>query len=286
MTILSIQSHVAYGHVGNSAAVFPLQRLGVEVWPVHTVQFACHAGYGPPKGRITGPDAIADIIAGIEERGVLSLCHGVLSGYVGSAATGAAILDAVALVKRANPQALYCCDPVFGDADSGVYVAADIIDFFRDAALPAADLLTPNRFELEVLTGRKIATLDDALSAMAELRRRGPRAVLATSVATVDTPAGAIDVLACDDGGCVRVRTPRLPLSVSGAGDVVAALFLAHYLRSGSVAEAASQAVSAIHSVIARTAELGQQELALIAAQDDIVEPRRVFQAEMLEARV
>src|SRR5690349_1486037 len=122
MNLLSIQSHVAYGHVGNSAAVFALQRMGVEVWPVHTVQFSNHPGYGGFRGQAFDADLIRNVVQGIDERGVLGECDGILSGYLGDAATGAAVLDAVARVKRANPAARYCCDPVIGDADSGVYV--------------------------------------------------------------------------------------------------------------------------------------------------------------------
>ena len=89
MNILSLQSHVAYGHVGNSAAVFALQRLGIEVWPVHTVQFSNHPGYGGFRGRAFDAGLIGDVVQGIEERGALAACDGVLSGYVGSAEIGA-----------------------------------------------------------------------------------------------------------------------------------------------------------------------------------------------------
>src|SRR5215471_8190511 len=112
MNLLSIQSHVAYGHVGNSAAVFPLQRIGVEVWPVHTVQFSNHTGYGEWRGRAFSGEAVSEVVAGMQQRGVLGECDGVLSGYMGSAGIGAAILDAVTVVKRAKPAAKYCCDPV------------------------------------------------------------------------------------------------------------------------------------------------------------------------------
>src|SRR5882724_3261195 len=153
MNLLSIQSHVAYGHVGNSAAVFPLQRLGVEVWPVHTVQFANHAGYGPPRGAVFDGAMIREVVQGIEERGMLGSCDGVISGYMGSAEIGEAILDAVARVKRANPSALYGCDPVIGDVGRGMYVAPEVAEFIKARALPAADVVTPNQFELGYLAG-------------------------------------------------------------------------------------------------------------------------------------
>ncbi len=154
MNILSIQSHVAYGHVGNDAAVFPLQRMGVEVWPIHTVQFSNHTGYGDWKGRVFDAAMITEVLAGIEQRGVLGGCDGVLSGYMGSADIGGAILDAVKAVKRANPVAKYCCDPVIGDVGRGIFVREGIPEFMRNEAVPAADIVTPNQFELDFLTKR------------------------------------------------------------------------------------------------------------------------------------
>src|SRR5437868_5794790 len=174
MNILSIQSHVAYGHVGNAAATFPLQRIGVEVWPIHTVQFSNHTGYGAWTGRVFEAALIGELVDGIAARGVLGTCDGVLSGYMGSADTGAAILDAVARVKAANPSARYCCDPVIGDVGRGVYVRADVPEFMRECALPAADIVTPNQFELDLLSGTATATLAGALSAVEGLRARGP----------------------------------------------------------------------------------------------------------------
>lgn len=146
MNILSIQSHVAYGHVGNASAVFPMQRLGVEVWPIHTVQFSNHTGYGAWKGQVFDGATIDELMAGIGERGVLGKCDGVLSGYMGSADIGHAILQAVAKVREANPKAMYCCDPVIGDVGRGVFVRPGIPEFMREQAVPAADIVTPNQF--------------------------------------------------------------------------------------------------------------------------------------------
>ena len=282
MNILSIQSHVAYGHVGNSAAVFALQRTGVEVWPVHTVQFSNHTGYGDWRGRVFDAELIREIVSGIEKRGALGECDGVLSGYVGSADVGAAILDAVATVKRANPAAHYCCDPVIGDAGRGVYVREGVAELLRSKAVPAADIVTPNQFELDYLTGRDSKTLAKARDGVKALHDLGPRAILVTSLHTDETPKDAIDMLASDNTGCFRLRTPKLPLAVNGAGDAIAALFLAHYLRSGKIHDALSAAGSAIFGVLAKTADAGSREMQLIAAQDEIVKPSRVFEAERL----
>ena len=282
MNILSIQSHVAYGHVGNSAAVFPLQRLGVEVWPIDTVQFSNHTGYDKWQGRVFDAGLIRDMVGGIEQRGVLGECDGVLSGYMGGADIGAAILDAVATVRRANPAARYCCDPVIGDVGRGIFVREGIPQFMKEKAVPAADIVTPNQFELDYLAGRESRTLADALAAVKVVHGLGPRAVLVTSLRVDDTPEGAIDLLASDATGRFRLRTPKLNLVVNGAGDVIAALFFAHYLLVGKINEALSKAASAIFGVLTKTAELGAAEIQIVAAQHEIVEPSRVFEAQEL----
>jgi pyridoxine kinase len=282
MNLMSIQSHVAYGHVGNSAAVFPLQRLGVEVWPVHTVQFSNHTGYESWTGQVLDAALIGDLVAGIEKRGVLGECDGVLSGYIGDAATGAAILDAVARVKHANPAARYCCDPVLGNVGRGLYVREGVAEFMNGRALPAANIVTPNQFELDHLSGRKTRTLRDVREAVKALHERGPRTVLVTSLHTDDTPKDCIDVLASDESGCFRLRTPRLAVAVNGAGDVIAALFFVHYLRSRKTDAALARATSAVFGVLAKTAEAGMREMQLVAAQEEIVKPSRVFEAEKI----
>jgi len=279
MNILSIQSHVAYGHVGNDAAVFPLQRLGVEVWPIHTVQFSNHTGYGAWRGEVFGAEAIGEVMQGIEERGVLPSCDGVLSGYMGSADIGAAILDASGRVKAANKKALYCCDPVIGDIGRGIFVRPGIPEFMRGRALPAADIVTPNQFELDLLSGLTSKTIAEAIDACGALQAMGPRTVLVTSLHTEETPKDSIDLLAFGPDGGFRVRTPLLDLSVNGAGDVIAALFFVHVLKSGSTAEALSLAASSVFGILKKTFDTGGREIALVAAQEEIVRPARVFKA-------
>ena len=277
MNILSIQSWVAYGHVGNASAVFPLQRLGAEVWAVNTVQFSNHTGYGSWKGTVFSGAQVADVIDGIEARGVLPTCDAVLSGYMGNAGIGAAIVDAVARVKAANPRAIYCCDPVIGDDGTGIYVRPGIDAFLRDTALPLADIATPNRFELEHLTGLSTRTLAEAKAAVTALQAMGPRIVLVTSLRTSETPDGSIDMLAAEDGAFHLLRTPALPLNINGAGDAIAALFLFHCLRSGAAAPALAAAGSSIYGLLHRTAEAGSREILTVAAQDEFVAPSRLF---------
>ncbi|MEN3931357.1 pyridoxal kinase PdxY [Microvirga sp. W0021] len=279
MNILSIQSHVAYGHVGNASAVFPMQRLGVEVWPIHTVQFSNHTGYGDWKGRVFDGHSIEELIDGISDRGVLGSCDGVLSGYMGSADIGTAILSAVSRVKKANPKALYCCDPVIGDVGRGIFVRPGIPEFMRDKAVPMADIMTPNHFELENLTGMEVKTIDQLKLAITTLSSIGPKVVLVTSVNTADTPSDQIDLVAGEGGRFWRVRTPKLDLSINGAGDAISALFFVHYMRSASAGVAVAEAASSVYGLLKKTKEAGAREILTVSAQDEFVTPSNRFDA-------
>jgi pyridoxine kinase len=284
MNILSIQSWVAYGHVGNTSAVFPLQRLGAEVWAINTVQFSNHTGYGNWTGDVFSGAQVRALVDGVAARGVLPTCDAVLSGYVGDADIGEAILDAVARVRAANPRALFCCDPVIGDDRDGVYVRPGIAEMLRDRMLPAADLATPNRFELDMLTGTACRTLAQAKTAVAQvaamLHPGGPRCVLLTSLRTEATPDDATDMLVSEAGRFHLLRTPLLPLDVNGAGDAIAALFLFHRLHSGSEVAALEAAGSAVHGLLRRTAAAGSLEILTVAAQEEFVTPGIRFLAE------
>ncbi len=275
--ILSIQSSVAYGHAGNSAAVFPLQRLGVEVWPVLTVHFSNNTSYGETRGPLLRSEDIAEVVGGIEDRGVLPTCDAVLSGYQGAEKVGAVILDAVARVKLHNPDALYCCDPVLGDVGRGFFVHPEIPEFMRDHVVPAADIVTPNHFELDFLTGTTTRTLDGVLAAVDQIRERGPETVLVTSVLRDDAPAGTLEMLAVSGQGAWSVTTPQLPISATGTGDVTAALFLAHVLDSGSLETSLGRTASSVFGVLETTIALGRRELALVAAQEAIAHPTMQF---------
>jgi pyridoxine kinase len=283
MRFLSLQSHVAYGYVGNRAAAFPLQRLGHEVWAVNTVEFSNHTGYGAWKGRTASADQVADIVHGIEALGVLARCDAVLTGYIGDAALGDVVLDTVAKVRAANPRAIWCCDPVLGDIDTGIYVKPGIDAFFRDRALPLADLITPNHFELEHLTGRKVETLDEAVAAARSLLK-GPRLALVTSFLRAGLQSEQVEMLAVTPDAAWRVVTPLIAFEVmpNGTGDAVAALFTAHWLASGDAAAALGTAASSIYAVLEATRAMGERELQLVAAQERLVSPPRRFTAEPL----
>lgn len=276
--ILSIQSSVAYGHVGNSAATFPLMRLGVEVWPVLTVHFSNHTGYESWRGPLLAASDVADVIKGLDERGVLARCDAVLSGYQGGADVGAVILDAVALVKERNPDAIYCCDPVMGDVDRGIYVREGIPEFMRDRVVPAAQILTPNHFELEFLTGRPAKTLDDVITAADEVRAMGPDTVLVTSVVHDLVAEDRLQMIAVTEGEAWSVTLPLLNQTFTGSGDLTAAMFLAHVLTT-DLPTALSRTAAIVHGVLSKTVASGQSELQLVAAQDEMAAPSQHFEA-------
>ena len=282
MRVLSIQSHVAYGHVGNSAAVFPLQRLGHEVWPVLTVNFSNHTGYGAWRGPLIAADDVREVVTGIEERGAFASCDAVLSGYQGSPEIADVIVDAVGRVKAANPAATYTCDPVMGNATSGCFVNPAIPPKYRSTVIPVADILTPNQFELGFITDRDALSgpseLEDVLSAVDEVRGLGPSTVLVTSVDRAGAADEAIEMLAVTDAGAWLVSTPRLPMKANGSGDITAALFTAHLHGTGSAADALGRTASSVFAVLKQTLDSGERELRLVDAQEAIAAPACEFE--------
>lgn len=281
-TILSIQSSVAYGHVGNSAATFPLMRVGCEVWPVITVHFSNNTSYPGWKGPLLRPEDVRDVVAGIDGLGVLPRVDAVLTGYQGAPAMGAEILQVVELVKQRNPRAIYCCDPVMGDVGRGMYVLPGIPEFIRDNVVAAADVMTPNHFELDFLTGRRTRTLDDVVDAAGALRELGPGVVLVTSVVDEGAAADTVTMVAVDGEGAWSVTTPHLARTFTGSGDLTTSMFLAAWLETGSIEEAVGRTAAVVYSVLERTTSLGQRELALVAAQADLVTPRFAFEVSRL----
>lgn len=281
-SVLSIQSRVSYGYVGNSVAAFALQRLGREVWAVDTVRFSNHPGYGAWTGAPAAASDVQSIIDGIAARGVLRGCDAVLSGYLGTEAVGGAVLHGIDLVRAANPSALFCCDPVIGDFGPGVYVGPGIPGLLRSKLVPAADVLTPNQFELQHLTGMGVATADEAAAAAAQLRTvmRPGAVVLVTSIRVSGTPSDALDMAAFGDSGSWWLRTPLLPIMPSGAGDLMAALFLHCLLAGSGMAEALEAAGNAVFGVLAQTVATGSREMQVILAQDEIVSPTHRFSVE------
>ncbi len=287
MNVLSIHSSVALGHVGNSAAVFVLQRLGHEVWPIDTVVLSNHPAHGGCRGRVTPAAEIEDLVRGLGERGVLHDCAAILTGYLGAADQGPAVRAAVAAVRAANPDALWLLDPVIGDghgAAGRVYVKPGIAEFLRDRAVPEADILTPNGFELGFLTGRTVDTAETALAAIDSLRTRGarrPPRVVATGLELQGAPEACLTLLAVDESGAWRVTVPRLDRAAHGAGDVFAAAFLGRHLHGADLPDALAGAAAAVQAVLARS-DRTSADLALVAAQDALVTPPERFAPDRL----
>jgi pyridoxine kinase len=257
--------------------VFPLQRLGHEVWPVSTVVFSNHTGYDTWRGPLLSPGDVADVITGVEERGVLDQVDGVLSGYQGSADIADVILDAVSRVRAANPRASYTCDPVMGSAGSGCFVHPDIPPVLREQVVPRADIITPNQFELGFLTGTEPQTLEEILTSAELARKTGPRTVLVTSVRRDDQPADTVEMLVVNDDGAWIVQTPLLPMKANGSGDVTSALFTAHLLATDAPT-ALGRTAASVFALLDATLRSGERELRLVQAQNVFVDPPTSFE--------
>ena len=297
MAILSIQSHVVYGYAGNSAAVFPMQRLGKEVWALNTVEFSNHTGYGAWRGKVLGAELAADLVRGIAEQGLLGKCEAVLSGYLGSAEAGQVIADTVRLVKAEAKNAVYCCDPVMGDTGKGLYVNSGIPEIFKNDLLALADIITPNQFELETLTGIKTGSPGNAVKAINALHEKGPSVVLVTSYYEENSGAAdkqpRINMLASDKSGVYRITTPLLPLgtNAAGTGDLTAAVFLSRYLESGDIKRTLELCTSSVFGILKKSFSgnsIGKSgnavpvELRIIEAQEELVSPADMFKAEKI----
>jgi pyridoxine kinase len=289
MAVLSIQSHVVYGYAGNTAAVFPLQRLGREVWAINTVEFSNHTGYGKWTGKVLGAELAGDLVTGLEERGVLSKCEAVLSGYLGDASVGMTVKETVKKVKRENPKALYCCDPVMGDTGRGLYVKPDIPGIFKNELIPIADIICPNQFELETLTGLNIKTVNEAFEAIKTLHEAGPSVVLVTSF---KEKHNELSMLASDKRNIYKITTPELPLGdgLAGTGDMTAAVFLSHYLNTGDLEKTLELCTASVFGILeysfknfsSQKKENTIPELKIIDAQEQFFAPSKLFKAEKL----
>ena len=279
MTVISIQSQVAYGHVGNSAAVFPMQMHGIDVMAVPTTLLSNRPGYPTLRGRVLDAQLVADLLLGIEERGAVDSCRMILSGYLGSPDIAAVVGDFVARAKARNPALLYACDPVLGDRDRGLFVHSDIPPLVRDRLCPLADIVTPNHFEFEWLCGTKAMTSDRMIQAARVLTARGPSTVVVTSAELSDTPDGEIETLAVERSQAWRVRTPRLPINPSGTGDLFAALFASARVLGKPTPEALGHAASGIFGVLECTAARGTVEMQIVASAGLLAHPTRRFHA-------
>jgi pyridoxine kinase len=279
MTVISIQSQVAFGHVGNSAAVFPMQMHGIDVIAVPTTLLSNRPGYPTIHGRVLDAELVADLLLGVEERGALDTCQMILSGYLGSPEIAAVVADFVSRARARHPALLYACDPVLGDRDRGLFVQADIPPLVRDRLCPLADIITPNHFEFQYLAGAKASTSDKMIDAAQALLARGPSTVVVTSAELADTPDGEIETLAVERAKAWRVRTPKLPISPNGTGDLFASLFASARVLGSDTPDALAHAASAIFAVLEQTAMRGTEEMRIVESAGQLVHPKRRFDA-------
>jgi pyridoxine kinase len=279
MSVISIQSQVAWGHVGNSAASFPMQLHGIDVVAVPTTLLSNRPGYPTIRGRVLEAELVADLLCGIEERGAVERASMILSGYLGSAGIATVVADFVARAKRRNPALRYTLDPVLGDRDRGLFVHEGIPPLVRGRLLPLADIITPNHFEFEWLCGAEARTLDQVIAQARGLIARGPSAVVITSAELSGASADEIETLAVERTSAWRVRTPRVPISPNGSGDLFAALFASARVRGSDTPEALAHATSVTFAVLERTRAAGTEEMRIVDSAEQLVHPKRRFEA-------
>jgi pyridoxine kinase len=279
MTVISIQSQVVHGHVGNSAAVFPLQARGIEVAAVPTALLSNHPRYPTMRGGVLDAEFVRDLLIGVEERGLVGSCKVLITGYLGSPEIAAVVIDFVRRAKARNPKLLYLCDPVMGDADVGFYINEDLRALFCEGLVPLADVITPNQFELEHLVGRVPATVEEMLAAA---RGLSLSTVVVTGARLQGSPADFVQTLAIEPRAAWMVSTPRLSCHPSGTGDLFTALFAAALVDGLATVDALERAVAGVHGVLEETGRRGSYEMALIASAEHMARPGRLFPASAL----
>lgn len=283
--ILSIQSHVVFGHAGNSAAEFPMRRMGANVWPLNTVQFSNHTQYGQWTGCVMPAGHLADIVAGIEAIGKLKSCDAVLSGYIGSPEQGDQILQTVAQVKAANPAAWYFLDPVMGHPGKGCFVAPGVAEFHCQRGLAAADIIAPNLLELEQLCGVSVNSVDQALAAARDLCSKGPKLVLVKHLSYAGYDENCFEMLLVSADEAWHISRPLVAFADRqpvGVGDLTSGLLLVDLLHGLEPAKALEHVTAAVYEVMKLTREMGEYELQVVAAQDLIARPEHHFGARAL----
>lgn len=282
--VLAIQSHVVFGHAGNASAVFPMQRLGINVWPLNTVQFSNHTQYKQWTGQVLPPQQILELVKGIENINELASCNAILSGYLGSAQQGREILQAVKHIKKLNPSAIYLCDPVMGHPEKGCIVAPEVSQFLLEEAAFAADYLTPNQLELDSFIGRPATSLEDCIKSAKSLLQRGPKAILIKHLNYPNKLPECFEMLLVTDKEAWHIERPLLafPKQPVGVGDLTSGIFLSQLLLNNSLKDAFEFCASAVHEVLLETQKHNSYELELVAAQDRIAYPRVKFTAKQL----
>ena len=261
--VISIQSQVVFGHVGNSAALFPLCAAGLEVAAIPTVVFSNTPDYPTLRGRALPEDFFADLLLGAIERGLPERADFIMTGYIGSASIAHQAAEFIARAREVNPALVYLCDPVIGDAGPGRYVPEAVVAVIRDELLPLADLCTPNPFELSLLSGQQIARLEDLSTARAALNLREGARVIATGCVLEDSPPGCLESVITGPEGISRHPAPQLPLALAGTGDLFSALIVAGLGRGRTLADAVIAAQELTGIAMREAADLGRQEVML-----------------------
>ncbi|XP_024387765.1 pyridoxal kinase isoform X1 [Physcomitrium patens] len=290
--VLSIQSHTVHGYVGNKAAVLPLQLLGFDVDPVNSVQFSNHTGYATVKGDVLDGEQLWALIEGLQANDLLHYTH-LLTGYIGSVSFLETILRVVEKLRTVNPNLIYVCDPVMGD-DGEFYVNPELVPVYREKVVSVATMLTPNHFEAEQLTGRRIETEAEALAACIDLHAAGPSKVVITSL-SIDNMLTIVGSHVQSRGKSpeqFKIAVPKLHSYFTGTGDLMTALLLGwSHKFPDDLDKAAELAVSSLQAVlnntIANRSKTGaspepkpeQLELRLVQSVDDIRSPAARFPA-------
>lgn len=260
-SVISIQSQVVHGHVGNSSAAFPMQVNGVEVAAVPTALLSNNPHYPTMRGRVLEAGLVADLLLGVEERGLIEASRYIVSGYLGSAENGAVVADFVRRARQRNPAIEYICDPVMGDVHIGPFVPNAVIDIMLSELAPMADIMTPNLFEMGLLSGGQAKDFHALQDAFAGMRRRDGARVIVTSCLFADTAPDWIENVVLDAHGATRVLTPRLPIVPAGTGDLFTGLLTASLSAGNDLAKATRNAAQAVAAVLRRTMASGTQEM-------------------------
>jgi len=275
--ILSIQSHVVFGYAGNKAAVFPMQKLGFDVSPIYTVQLSNHTRYDIFKGSFFEAGDIQNLINGLKENDFLNQHDAVLSGYIGNADVAMVIANTVKELKANNNNILYCCDPVFGDfydnqETGSIFATKEHPAMFLEHLLPLADIVTPNLFELSVLTDMNISNAGDleiACKKLIKLNNKANQIVVVTSTSFAQDKTG---IAVFHNGNFIHIESTKYKVQskVSGSGDITAAMFLCHIMKGLDIHTVVTKVTKALDGIFKTTSELNTPELALIQSQEFI----------------
>lgn len=262
-SVISIQSQVVYGHVGNSAAVLPMQARGLNVAAVPTTLLSNHPDYETMRGRVLEPELVSDLLRGVEERGLISTSRYIVSGYLGSRANGEVVADFVKRARKINPEIIYICDPVMGDTGLGVFVADPVVDCIINELVPLADLLTPNQFEVGLISGSEISSFDILQEKVPQIQALNNARLIATGCVFPDTLYGSLENVVFEGGEVTRLTSPRVPIVPVGTGDLFTGTLTANLAHGCTLTEAARNAATTVLNVVSRTAEQGEHEMQL-----------------------